>query len=218
MNMEGLCELCSGQARMYCESDQASLCWDCDDKVHGANFLVAKHTRTVLCHVCQSHTPWKAAGRNLGRTVSICEGCVGKSNAGAMRKEVVDDKVRGSGGDHEETAQIRRAALNSHRHEVDDEFDDEDEGVDEDAEVEDDGYDSCSDCEDLEDEDDENQVVPLTSTPPPPAAAVSSSSEEDEPSFGGRRSRGSLKRVREFAFLHSDEEAMKRRRTGWRGG
>ncbi|KAL4347120.1 hypothetical protein GQ457_17G024250 [Hibiscus cannabinus] len=34
------CELCMSAATTYCESDQASLCWHCDAKVHGANFLV----------------------------------------------------------------------------------------------------------------------------------------------------------------------------------
>jgi hypothetical protein len=63
---------------MYCESDQASLCWDCDGKVHGANFLVAKHMRCLLCSACQSHTPWKASGLNLGPTVSICESCLAR--------------------------------------------------------------------------------------------------------------------------------------------
>ncbi|KAF2616950.1 hypothetical protein F2Q68_00040437 [Brassica cretica] len=55
---------------MYCESDQASLCWNCDGKVHGANFLVAKHTRCLLCTSCQSLTPWKATGLRLGPTFS----------------------------------------------------------------------------------------------------------------------------------------------------
>ncbi|CAH8279652.1 unnamed protein product [Arabidopsis lyrata] len=72
------CELCCGVARMYCESDQASLCWDCDGKVHGANFLVAKHTRCLLCSACQSHTSWKASGLRLGPTVSICESCLAR--------------------------------------------------------------------------------------------------------------------------------------------
>ncbi|KAF2314272.1 hypothetical protein GH714_024819 [Hevea brasiliensis] len=74
------CELCGGTARMYCESDQASLCWDCDEKVHCANFLVAKHCRTLLCQVCQSPTPWKASGPKLGPTVSICESCLSLHN------------------------------------------------------------------------------------------------------------------------------------------
>ncbi|ESW21918.1 hypothetical protein PHAVU_005G110600 [Phaseolus vulgaris] len=71
------CELCKVPARTFCESDQASLCWDCDAKVHGANFLVARHTRTLLCHTCQSLTPWKASGAALGNTVSLCERCAG---------------------------------------------------------------------------------------------------------------------------------------------
>ncbi|GFZ05574.1 B-box type zinc finger family protein [Actinidia rufa] len=61
---------------MYCESDQASLCWDCDAKVHSANFLVARHSRSLLCHVCQSPTPWSASGAKLGPVVSACESCV----------------------------------------------------------------------------------------------------------------------------------------------
>lgn len=61
---------------MYCESDQASLCWDCDSKVHGANFLVTKHTRTLLCYDCRSLTPWTCSGPKLVPTISICENCV----------------------------------------------------------------------------------------------------------------------------------------------
>ncbi|KAK6134844.1 hypothetical protein DH2020_031433 [Rehmannia glutinosa] len=64
-------------ARIHCESDQASLCWDCDAKVHSANFLVARHSRNLLCHVCQSPTPWSASGSRLGPTVSVCQKCVG---------------------------------------------------------------------------------------------------------------------------------------------
>lgn len=60
---------------MYCESDQASLCWSCDFRVHAANFLVARHLRTLLCHVCQSPTPWTASGTKVGPTVSVCDSC-----------------------------------------------------------------------------------------------------------------------------------------------
>ncbi|XP_027063290.1 uncharacterized protein [Coffea arabica] len=73
--MRKKCELCRGSARMYCESDQASLCWSCDFQVHAANFLVARHLRTLLCHVCQSPTPWTATGTKLGPTVSVCDNC-----------------------------------------------------------------------------------------------------------------------------------------------
>ncbi|KAK3032626.1 hypothetical protein RJ639_036586 [Escallonia herrerae] len=59
------CELCNSIARMYCESDQASLCWDCDARIHSANFLVAKHLRTLLCHSCQSMTPWTGSVRAM---------------------------------------------------------------------------------------------------------------------------------------------------------
>ncbi|CAN4104859.1 unnamed protein product [Withania somnifera] len=70
------CELCKGLARMYCESDSASLCWNCDAKVHSANFLAARHSRSLLCQVCQSPTAWSAAGAKVGKTVSVCDRCV----------------------------------------------------------------------------------------------------------------------------------------------
>lgn len=69
------CEMCTSPASMFCESDEASLCWDCDEKVHSANFLVAKHSRFLLCHLCQSPTPWQAAGPKLSPTVSVCLSC-----------------------------------------------------------------------------------------------------------------------------------------------
>ncbi|XP_076960081.1 uncharacterized protein LOC143636349 [Bidens hawaiensis] len=71
------CELCKSSAKIYCESDQASLCWTCDSKVHSANFLVARHSRSLLCRLCQSLTAWTAAGEKLGPSaVSVCENCV----------------------------------------------------------------------------------------------------------------------------------------------
>lgn len=85
------CELCKVPARTFCESDQASLCWDCDAKVHGANFLVARHTRTLLCHACQSLTPWKASGAALGNTVSLCERCAGGTTEQAQESEGAND-------------------------------------------------------------------------------------------------------------------------------
>nr|GMC78749.1 zinc finger protein CONSTANS-LIKE 2-like [Ipomoea batatas] len=65
------CELCKSAARVFCDSDQANLCWDCDARVHSANFLVAKHSRTLLCQACQSQTPWTGSGPKLGPTVSL---------------------------------------------------------------------------------------------------------------------------------------------------
>ncbi|KAL8031412.1 hypothetical protein ABFX02_13G022300 [Erythranthe guttata] len=73
--MKRACELCEKMARIRCEADDASLCWDCDAKVHAANFLVARHSRNLLCHVCQSPTPWSASGAKVGPAVSFCLKC-----------------------------------------------------------------------------------------------------------------------------------------------
>lgn len=90
--MKKKCELCNVPARIFCESDQASLCWDCDAKVHAANFLVARHSRTLLCHHCDSPTPWKASGVTLGNTVSLCYRCAAEEET-AESKGGNDDGI-----------------------------------------------------------------------------------------------------------------------------
>ncbi|KAK9119348.1 hypothetical protein Scep_017441 [Stephania cephalantha] len=76
---------CSGEDVL--ESDQASLCWDCDSKVHCANFLVARHSTSLLCHSCQS------TGVKLGPTaVSVCERCMkGKKRGDEVAEEESHD-------------------------------------------------------------------------------------------------------------------------------
>ncbi|XP_078167778.1 B-box type zinc finger family protein isoform X2 [Carex rostrata] len=79
------CALCEGEARMYCKSDDAMLCWDCDASVHGANFLVARHTRALLCRSCRNPTTWKASGSRLTPTISLCSHCCfGGDNHGGL--------------------------------------------------------------------------------------------------------------------------------------
>ncbi|KAJ6706910.1 ZINC FINGER PROTEIN CONSTANS-LIKE 10 [Salix viminalis] len=96
------CELCDSLANMFCESDQASLCWDCDANVHSANFLVTKHSRTLLCHVCQSLTPWTGTGPKLGPTLSVCDNCV---NSSSCREE------RGSEDDKNATTTMEKTTM-----------------------------------------------------------------------------------------------------------
>lgn len=70
------CELCNKlRAKVVCESDKANLCWVCDVKVHSANFIVARHVRKLLCHVCQSPTEWQASGGRPSPTLSLCNKC-----------------------------------------------------------------------------------------------------------------------------------------------
>ncbi|KAH6785591.1 hypothetical protein C2S51_038046 [Perilla frutescens var. frutescens] len=85
--MKRACELCKGTARIHCESDQANLCWDCDAKVHSANFLVARHSRNLLCRLCQSPTSWSAAGSKLEPTLSDCRKCVNRSDCDGEDEE-----------------------------------------------------------------------------------------------------------------------------------
>lgn len=81
-NMKKACELCERMATVHCESDEASLCWHCDAAVHSANFLVARHSRKLLCHVCQSSTSSSVSGGKVGPAVSLCPQCVNRRICG----------------------------------------------------------------------------------------------------------------------------------------
>ncbi|KAK1436955.1 hypothetical protein QVD17_02739 [Tagetes erecta] len=51
-----VCDLCHHhQPSVYCGSDSAFLCLDCDHQVHTANFLVARHVRVSICKSYHSH-------------------------------------------------------------------------------------------------------------------------------------------------------------------
>lgn len=147
---------------MFCESDQASLCWDCDEKVHAANFLVAKHCRTLLCHACASPTPWKATGLKLGPAVSVCSSCAEGEARGPSE---------GSGGfgNGNQDCDSQESESDDGEYYSDEEDDDEED-------------------EEEEEEEGENQVVPwsICSAVTPSAAApmaANSSSCEDDASF-----------------------------------
>ncbi|KAK2965488.1 hypothetical protein RJ640_008282 [Escallonia rubra] len=71
-----LCELCKGEATLHCASDSAFLCWKCDATVHGANFLVARHVRSIVCSKCKEFTGSSFSGgwhRQLGSCA--CRSC-----------------------------------------------------------------------------------------------------------------------------------------------
>ncbi|CAJ1970700.1 unnamed protein product [Sphenostylis stenocarpa] len=67
------CELCNQQASLYCPSDSAFLCSDCDADVHSANFLVARHFRRRLCSKCNRFTGIYISGATT--LPSTCASC-----------------------------------------------------------------------------------------------------------------------------------------------
>ncbi|RWV79799.1 hypothetical protein GW17_00059014 [Ensete ventricosum] len=170
------CELCVRPARIHCESDEASLCWECDAKVHGANFLVARHSRCLLCRSCQSPTPWRAEGARLRPTLSVCERCAATTTTTSSSAEG-SGGGEGCGAGDEEEGEGEGGGM-------DREEDEEEEEEEEEEEDDDEG---------------ENQVVPWSLTPPP-AASSSSSSEGEEPGRMGNGG-GFLKRKREHPDL-----------------
>ncbi|XP_008799489.2 B-box zinc finger protein 32-like [Phoenix dactylifera] len=70
------CELCKGSAAVCCEADAAFLCWPCDARVHGANFLVARHLRRIACAECHALDEARIlAGAGSPPIRSLCRSC-----------------------------------------------------------------------------------------------------------------------------------------------
>ncbi|KAI4333758.1 hypothetical protein L6164_018526 [Bauhinia variegata] len=181
-----VCELCEKRAAMYCESDRAKLCWGCDEKVHGANFLVAKHSRILLCRACRSPTPWKACGPKLTPTTSICQRCF--TNPAGKCDQANGDDERGGDRDREDDSDggYRSSDENSGNDYDDDDFDDDDD----------------------EEDEGENQVVPWSSASSPPPASGSSTNSDGEGDMPSSIGGGALplKRLRENYLVDSDDE------------
>lgn len=181
------CELCTSPARMYCESDGASLCWDCDAKVHSANFLVAKHSRCLLCHLCQSLTPWLASGTDLGRAISVCVTCA------------ADNRHKRQ---HEPAAahsQPEIAGRNTVQRDRSDHEDIEEEEEEEEEVSDSEGENSSSDG-DCDDEEGENQVVPWSCSPSLPHPGTDFSGSEDLSSSCTLSPRGVSSSIRKFKY------------------
>ncbi|GAB4859472.1 hypothetical protein Ancab_010939 [Ancistrocladus abbreviatus] len=71
--MEPLCELCGiVRANVYCKSDNARLCLQCDGCVHSANSLSRRHARSIICDKC---TTQPAIVRCIDEKMNFCQGC-----------------------------------------------------------------------------------------------------------------------------------------------
>ncbi|XP_077217169.1 B-box zinc finger protein 32-like [Tasmannia lanceolata] len=71
-----VCELCKGEASLYCIPDSAFLCSDCDAKVHEANFLVARHVRMIICSRCDGFDGNRFSGVGSRPIRSLCRSCL----------------------------------------------------------------------------------------------------------------------------------------------
>ncbi|RAL45881.1 hypothetical protein DM860_006035 [Cuscuta australis] len=71
--MEPLCEYCGVvRAVVYCRSDSARLCLQCDGRVHSANALARRHQRSLICDRCNSQP---ATMRCTDDDVCMCQSC-----------------------------------------------------------------------------------------------------------------------------------------------
>ncbi|XP_011033038.1 PREDICTED: B-box zinc finger protein 32-like [Populus euphratica] len=70
-----VCELCQREAVLYCDSDAAFLCFECDSNVHNANFVVSRHLRRVICSACNSLTGSSITGTAPSLRRVTCLSC-----------------------------------------------------------------------------------------------------------------------------------------------
>lgn len=71
--MDFLCEFCGVErAFVYCNSDSARLCLNCDACVHSANSLSSRHPRSLICDKCYSQP---AIVRCMFDKMSLCQTC-----------------------------------------------------------------------------------------------------------------------------------------------
>ncbi|KAK4354086.1 hypothetical protein RND71_026280 [Anisodus tanguticus] len=71
--MDPVCELCGVvRAVVYCKSDSARLCLQCDGYVHSANPLSRRHSRSLICDKCTSQP---AVVRCMHEAMCLCGGC-----------------------------------------------------------------------------------------------------------------------------------------------
>ncbi|KAK7261065.1 hypothetical protein RIF29_27368 [Crotalaria pallida] len=71
--MEPLCDFCGVvRAAVYCKSDSARLCLNCDGCVHSANALSHRHSRCLLCDKCNSQT---AIVHCMDHKLTLCQDC-----------------------------------------------------------------------------------------------------------------------------------------------
>lgn len=76
--MEPLCEFCGVvRAVVYCKSDSARLCLQCDGRVHSANSLSRRHLRSLLCDNCNAQP---AIVRCMDDKLSLCQSCDWNNN------------------------------------------------------------------------------------------------------------------------------------------
>ncbi|XP_031478943.1 B-box zinc finger protein 32-like [Nymphaea colorata] len=74
------CELCAGEASVFCLPDSAFLCWSCDARVHDANFLVARHLRRPVCSSCQKPAGGAFSGAVVSPLWLFCNSCKGEED------------------------------------------------------------------------------------------------------------------------------------------
>lgn len=89
--MRAICDVCeAAPALLFCAADEAALCLNCDDKVHGCNKLASRHIRVTLaessanrrCDICENAPAFFFCGID---GTSLCLQCDMEVHVGGKR-------------------------------------------------------------------------------------------------------------------------------------
>ncbi|CAI8611244.1 unnamed protein product [Vicia faba] len=81
------CKLCS--AALFCHSDSAFLCIDCDSRIHSGNKLSTRHERVWMCEVCEQAPASVTCKADAAALCVTCDSDIHSANPLARRHERV---------------------------------------------------------------------------------------------------------------------------------
>lgn len=91
-NMPVQCVVCTAQAEVYCENDQAFLCNACDNTVHTSNPLASRHVRLRVCELCTKNAATVYCKNDKAFLCDECDSEIHLNNPLAARHELIPAK------------------------------------------------------------------------------------------------------------------------------
>lgn len=85
-----LCDSCKlNSAALFCRSDSAFLCINCDSRIHSANKLSSRHERVWMCEVCEQAPASVTCKADAAALCVTCDSDIHSANPLARRHERV---------------------------------------------------------------------------------------------------------------------------------
>uniref|UniRef100_A0A2P2MHL1 Zinc finger protein CONSTANS-LIKE 5 n=1 Tax=Rhizophora mucronata TaxID=61149 RepID=A0A2P2MHL1_RHIMU len=81
------CKMAAAAPLPFCRMDLASLCLNCDSKIHGVNKLVSRHERVWMCQVCEQAPAVVTCRADAAALCVTCDADIHSANPLARRHD-----------------------------------------------------------------------------------------------------------------------------------